>query len=539
MYRISSKRAGILFAGVLLFCMTACGKQADKDDEAEQETAIEGTAEPESRIEESAAGNGEADDNTIAETDDEEANRSETDDVIMVYVSEDIEYSDEVIPVQYVDDLSLLDDMKYTNSTYVYQDGNVYYRRYHEDSYEEAALWGDYRPILETKKEIVCINSDGRETELFVDDGYGDIYLIHDRFYMTGLIFHEDNEVSPVSTGLYSVDMQGNDRIDYGDGSIFAIDRARNIIILRMWETNHIHYYAMNVETGEKTPIDMGDGFTDVEVYQDGWLYYTTYDGFEDTVRRLCAVSLEGEKREIIALTSYVNQQNYIFKESILQLKVDGDRVYFIFGGYDGTAHVFQGGTLISVKLDGTDYKAVKTERDAFYLSHAGGKTLIYYPRYNYAFRNDSDMEYDMNIWDIDANKCYLTDFPQKILYGYKVQAALACRYDSKVQGALCVWTTYEDDPQTDIYAVPDDSSGIVRIVTDLENCFTKWQGEETDSVKYQDWYYADGFLYFGVEYRIYDEETSVGWRDGYRRLRTEVYRLKIGESAAQMLYSY
>lgn len=69
--------------------------------------------------------------------------------------------------------------------------------------------------------------------------------------------------------------------------------------------------------------------------------------------------------------------------------------------------------------------------------------------------------------------------------------------------------------------------------------CFTKWQGEETDSVKYQDWYYADGFLYFGVEYRVYDEETSVGWRDGYRRLRTEVYRLKIGESTAQMLYSY
>lgn len=531
MYRISSKSARILFAVLLLFCMTACGKQSDKADEAEQESRIE---------EESAAGNGEADENPTEETDDEEANRSETDDVIMVYVSEGIEYSDEVIPVQYVDDLSLLDDMKDTNSTYVYQDGNVYYRRYHENSYEEAALWGNYRPILETKKEIVCINSDGRETELFVDDGYGDIYLIHDRFYMTGLILREDHGDSPVSTGLYSVDMQGNDRIDYGDGSIFAIDRARNIIILRMWETNHIHYYAMNVETGEKTPIDMGDGFIDVEVYQDGWLYYTAYDGFEDTVRRLCAVSLEGEKREIIALTSYVNQQYYIYKESILQLKVDGDRVYFIFGGYDGTAHVFQGGTLISVKLDGTDYKAVETERDAFYLSHAGGKTLIYYPRYDhYTFRIDPDMEYDMNIWDIDANKCYLTDFPQKILEGYKVQAALACRYDSKVQGALCVWTIDEDDPQTDIYAVPDDSGRIVRIVTDLENCFTKWQGEETDSIKYQDWYYADGFLYFGVEYRIYDKETSVGWRDGYRRLRTEVYRLKIGEGAAQMLYSY
>lgn len=286
--------------------------------------------------------------------------------------------------------------------------------------------------------------------------------------------------------------------------------------------------------------MDMGDGFIDVEAYQDGWLYYTTFDRSDDIVCRLCAVSLEGEKREIIAFTSYVNQQHYYsYTESILQLKVDGDRVFFIFGGYDGTAHVFQGGTLISIKLDGTDYKAVETEWDDFYLSHAGGKTLIYYPCYYYPFHIDPDIEYDMYVWDIDANKCYLTDFPRKILDGYSAQAALVCQYDSKVQGALCEWTTYGDDPQTDMYAVPDDSGRIVRIVTDLENCFTKWQGEETGWIKYQDWYYADGFLYFGVEYRIYDKETSVGWRDGYRRLRTEVYRLKIGESAAQMLYSY
>lgn len=42
--------------------------------------------------------------------------------------------------------------MKYTNGTYVYQDGKVYYRRYHEDSYEE----------------IVCIDADGMETEGFL-----------------------------------------------------------------------------------------------------------------------------------------------------------------------------------------------------------------------------------------------------------------------------------------------------------------------------------------------------------------------------------
>lgn len=79
------------------------------------------------------------------------------DNVIVAYVSEDIEYVDEVIPAQYTDDLSLLADMRYTNSTYVYQDGKVYCRRYHSDSYEEAALWGEYHAIPEKKKEMVCV----------------------------------------------------------------------------------------------------------------------------------------------------------------------------------------------------------------------------------------------------------------------------------------------------------------------------------------------------------------------------------------------
>ena len=113
-----------------------------------------------------------------------ESEQTLPDNVIAAYATEDIEYVDEVMPAQYTDDLSLLSDMKYVNNTYVYQDGKVYYRRYHEDSYEEAALWGNYDDIPETKKEIVCIDADGAETVLFTDEGYGEIYLIDDRFYM-------------------------------------------------------------------------------------------------------------------------------------------------------------------------------------------------------------------------------------------------------------------------------------------------------------------------------------------------------------------
>lgn len=57
--------------------------------------------------------------------------------------------------------------------------------------------------------------------------------------------------------------------------------------------------------------------------------------------------------------------------------------------------------------------------------------------------------------------------------------------------------------------------------------------------IKYKDFYFADGVLYFKVEYSVYDKETSIGWRDGYCRLHTDIYRLETGESKAEVLYSY
>ena len=57
---------------------------------------------------------------------------------------------------------------------------------------------------------------------------------------------------------------------------------------------------------------------------------------------------------------------------------------------------------------------------------------------------------------------------------------------------------------------------------------------EEASNMYYYDLYYADGFLYFTLEYHIYDEKNSA-----IRRLHKDVCRLKIGEDKAEILYSY
>ena len=197
--RRKNQKKQVVFIIMIALCITACGKSEQLDREWGMN--------PEDWLEDSM---------------ESEPEKISQDNVIDADATEDIKYVDEVIPAQYTDDLSLLADMKYTNSVYVYQDGKVYYRRYNEDSYENAALWGnyDFYPIPESKKEIVCVDADGVETIQFEDEGYGDIYLFNKRFYMT------DGKLNDTYTGkrLYSVDMQGNGRIDYGDGSIYAVD---------------------------------------------------------------------------------------------------------------------------------------------------------------------------------------------------------------------------------------------------------------------------------------------------------------------------
>lgn len=520
----------IQIAAVVLISLfiASCGKDTLTDSENEinpaDETEAELAAEPEQETEQAA-----------------EPEKSLPDNLVEIYTTEDIKYVDEVIPAQYTDDLSLLTDMKYTNSTYVYQDGKVYYRRYHADSYEETALGAsyDYHPIPGTKKEIVCVDADGVETVLFTDEGYGDIYLVDNRFYMTdGKQYEKDGNIY-TEEHLYSVDMKGKNRIDYGNGSIYVVDVERKIFILKMKED----YYLMNYETGEKKPLlyEPDEHFYfNIEGYQDGWLYY---ENGESDFSRLCAVSIEGKEKEIITVTSNKSLNNEIsYHESILDFKVDEDRIYFIYGGYDGTARGFQGGTLISVKPDGTDYKAINVQDDNFYISHDKGKTLVYFPRYDDdIIRADGSEEYDMLVWDVDADMCYCSDFSTFILSSYKRRIGLMWHYYPADKGVLCSRTPdmHPLIDKTDIYAIPGDSGKIVRVVMDIEQYVAKWKGKDIDKVEYDDFYFADGVLYFKAEYSAYDRDTSIGWRDSYRRLHTDIYRLKIGESKAEVLYSY
>lgn len=467
-----------------------------------------------------------------------------TAEVITVYTTEKPRRSDEKFPIVYTDDLSLLDQMGQTDCSYAERDGNVYYRQYHEDSYEEGALWGIYQATAGTDKEIVRIDADGEKTVLFHDKGYGNIYLMGERFYMTELVSKKDKDTERTCTNVYSVDMQGRNRIDYGEnGSICFVDWDKNYIVMGFLEdTFDTVYRILNVEKGELTvlPLDSAKYRTFWD-YHDGWCYFEENSG--DGIFRIVAVSPEGERREVIALTSDQNTEEYGYREEICDLRVEGERIYIVFGGYAGSGNFYQGGRILTTRLDGSDYRAIECSADQYYVRQEQGRPLVYFPHYRYDDGEqaaDSGNDYETTVWDVEKNSTYPCDFPVQFIYSLDHKIAVGGL--TGLSNPVCVYQ--HSTGGVDFYVLPDDSGSVVRAAMRIDEDIRPIgdmpaSSMEEYEIDYQHLYYADGYLYFEAEFNVYDREYAIGWRDGYRRIQTDVYRRRLADGEMELLYSY
>lgn len=448
-------------------------------------------------------------------------------------------YSDEVIEAEYTDDLSLLNEMNQTNHSYVCQDGKVYFRQYHAGG-SELDWSGRVDSVTGGEREIACVNQKGVKTELFQDNGWGDIYLMGERFYMT--------ECRKADWGwecrIYSVDGEGDDRIDYGVGEIKAVDEAENILILEMqegryWLVSDIRL--LDCENGACRsfgPFLKGDGWNEgeeflqwhFEAYQEGWVYLSCYRSDRQRgsacTTDLYAVSLEGVWQKVITLTS-----DKTYGESIIQMEVLEDRLFFTFGGYDGREQRYQNGRIISVKRDGTDYRAIEdidagrlVEADTFFIRQDAGRTLVYFEMSYFAAGGQSEKEerrYFETAWDVDTGTLHPAVVPEYPVY----------------RGEKGIYII--DD---DVRAIDDRSGRIVKVVDCLGDYIEIWRGKDDCDYgpSFKDLYYRDGYVYFTAEYGKWDDYVDWLGRPVYsNRMRMEGYRLKLGEDRAELLYSY
>lgn len=257
---------------------------------------------------------------------------------------------------------------------YVGLDGDVYYRQYDAADVEASGMFGRFAAVPGAEKQMMVRHADGSTEALFPDTGAGPIALLDRTFYL---------QTSEYADGkVYSVDITGAHRTELFDGCILAVDEQNGRLICQ----NGTNLVSMDCVSNGGTYASrvLAEDVT-YAGYAGGRVYYSSAPANSVHARKgalvFQSVATDGSDVRMLAQTEpdlygIVSDTD----ATVVCMQVVGDHVYFNYGAYSGTAHVFQGGSILRVGTDGSGLtKIVDTAQEDFYVSRRGGVDYLYY----------------------------------------------------------------------------------------------------------------------------------------------------------------
>lgn len=408
-------------------------------------------------------------------------------------------------------DLSNLPAME--NEYYVEWEGNIYFRQYSDGDIEDGALWASFTEIADSEKELMCLSSDGELTQVRTDHGYGSMYIVGGRFYSQKY----DERKNGWPGRVYSCELDGSDRREYDSTEVLAVRGDKIICHGTGWGSG---ITVIDAKTGEEHALtDSSEhtweqawylGATEEEIY-----YYRIFIQERDGEDKICdtvlySVDYEGTVRELTTLT------HERLALSINCFKILEDSLYFSAGFYDGSAIVYQGGSIYSIKKDGSGLKEeVHAQDEYFYLYDDGMNRVLYC--------NPSD------------ERGGLAEVVPIVLKGEVPRGIIMRVCDRSYESAF-------QDASTGALLYYPDTSGI---------CYELLTGEEREEITgeaYVPGYlgqtirnieYVDGKLFFTIDDGIYNPDKNIGWRDYYDRGRSTCYCKDLESGEIRLLYEY
>ena len=523
---------------VLLLALGLTGCGADNADSALdiQGTIVDAVAEEATK--ESSQNREEQE--TSAETETSEAFTEEIDDIY------------DFGPVSY--DLSDLPAME--NKLYAEWNGNIYFRQYSDEDIEKGALWANFDDILNTEKELMCLTPDGELTQVGTDYGHGTMFIASGRLYSQRYIKRKNSAGDDsYDSMVYSCELDGTDVIEYSSNEVLA--RRGDWIICETWNADMEGITVINAQTGqERVLVDAQTsysfphflGATEEEIF-----YYThrgTHDDFdrgnsgadEDLV--LSSVDYEGNICELatVACEEYLEYGREAGGEFgfpmdtaiyIRYFKILGDDIYFSAGADNGSAQMYSGGPIFSMKKDGSERKVeALSYDDIFYLYDDGINRALLCSTID---EKSGKVAENGRILPISL----IGQAPQNIT----LRPAYGCPYDEPYVYSSTAYdplyhTVY---PDTSVLIYPD-TSGICYVLLTEQDCEELSIDAYVDghfSQDIKDVEYLDGKLFFTVTDLTYSLEDSIGWRDGYLRGRTACYCKDLESGEIRLLYEY
>ncbi len=396
--------------------------------------------------------------------------------------------------------------------TVVRYQGNDYYWKYSSDSKNNDGLFTFFSNRNEVENQMVCRHADGREEVLFTAVGVGRFYIIGGRIY------------AGFSTGesiynLYSVNLDGTDRRDYGEFQGICVNEEETLFLGRQKD----QWCLLNLHTGDIQQI-AGNEFNYIDILEN-CIYFSYVDENKNVILYQYPLDGTNTMKEIDRIPAI---EDWLWTQILQIMKLD-QTLYYSYGAYAGTGGFFQTGGIRFAELDesgnpiqcGTAIDQITGEE--FQVEKTDDSVNLYY-----ISSNEYGSSY-IGFWDDDAyESCQVknmttgavtdSSFPLSRPESYVLlngEIAAIEKNKASYKTLIPASLISEYGCQNEI----DTSGGKAVMIRDLEIV-----GED---------------IYYTVEESLHSKEHDFGWRPGYLRQKSSVYRLKIGSEQAELIFSY
>lgn len=502
-------RCVILVTVLLAGCVTGCG---EKNVSAEQESSLE----EDTAWQETESGPGEQENAQAQENSEKtgsvQESKEESGEQEQAYPADGAdEYG--FGPVSH--DLSDIPPME--NRLYAEWDGKIYYRQYSDEDREDGGLWADFRPIANSEKELMCMEPDGSVSQVGIDYGCGALFVVSDRVYSQKYVglAHEDSYENS-SYKVYSCKLDGSNVVEYSSAKVLDVKNGGIIC-----QTVNEGLAFIDAQTGQERILTDENihylGADDEEIFYSYDLQREEDEAYDVT---LLAMDYEGNRRELktVSREEYIDcmggDSDYGMKIHIPCFKIIEDDLYFSAGTYNGSANMYAGGPIYSMKRNGSGCKVEAVAGEShFYVYDDGGSRAIYYEKYSGSAAL------------VKVQKIY-GEIPQNIVLRYPYVS-----YDEPYVNS-----------QPDSVLLYPDTSGICYVLLSAEECgelsiLLYVDGSRRQAI--EDIEYVNGRLFFTVTDLTYNREECIGWRDYYDRGSSACYCKDLENGEIRLLYEY
>jgi len=365
-------------------------------------------------------------------------------------------------------------DVSGNGGSFVSYNNKVYFWEYNSESFQKIGLFKYYAQNSEVKNKLICMSED-LSTEI-LDYGYGgNIHIVNNELFyqkeinIIGSIMLNDGKKREFAG--FIIDSNGRFLIWDDNGTIKAFDASSKKTV----SVGNLESYVI---------------LNDHNVYLykniNNELTINCYDLIRNSNTVICKIVPPGE----FVRNSYINEP----------VVVD-DLLFFTFGFLAGTAHIWQGGSLICVDLKNKTVNILDENVDRYFCVIKDGDNINVYCNKNWIAFNDYIYDTKIEVGTLEkTSQGYIIMAPGKIFYERAVDAHYMFLNDG---GRIRLINNHDGKNDLTVISVVDD------------------------------------WVYFKDESNTIAPEHDVGWREAYIRNGADIYRKNLKDGEIQRLFRY